>query len=347
MPEQILDQPEQRRDTETTMNDIRIGTIGSGSIVSKILNGVSLTAGIRCEAIYSRASDKGRALADAFGVEKVYTDVEALLTDPAIDYIYIASPNSLHFDQARAALEHGKNVLCEKPFTSTVREADELIRLARERRLFLYEMVPTPFLPNYRLVKEHLAEIGRARLIQCNYSQYSSRYDNLKAGEVTNIFDPAYSGGCLQDINYYNVYFTVSFFGTPLAARYDANRFANGIDTSGVVTLQYADCVATLSGAKDTWGVNFAQIEGEDGYLYIENGANALESVRVVTRTSDRTYNEQPESDRWVYEIQGLVPVLQAADHADCMQRLELTRSVVDIVETVRKQAGIVFPADR
>lgn len=329
------------------MNDIRIGTIGTGSIVSKILTGVSRTEGIRCEAVYSRDEGKGRALADAFGVEKVYTDLEALLTDPAIDYVYVASPNSLHFEQARAALEHGKNVLCEKPFTSTVREADELIRLARDSRLFLYEMVPTSFLPNYQLVKEHLAELGRVRLVLCNYSQYSSRYDNLKAGEVTNIFDPAYSGGCLQDINYYNVYFAISLLGKPLSARYDANRFANGIDTSGVVTLQYADCVATLSGAKDTWGVNFAQIEGENGYLYAANGANAIESVRVVTRSSDQTFNAQPDPDRWTYEIQGLAPLLQAADHDDCLQRLELTRSVVEVVETIRKQAGIFFPADR
>lgn len=329
------------------MNDIRIGTIGTGSIVTKILTGVSLTEGIRCEAVYSRDAVKGQALADAFGVEKVYTDLEALLTDPLIDYIYIASPNSLHFEQARAALEHGKNVLCEKPFTSTLREADELIRLARDRRLFLYELVPTSFLPNYQLVKDHLPEVGRVRLILCNYSQYSSRYDNLKAGEVTNIFDPAYSGGCLQDINYYNVFFTVSLMGKPLSARYDANRFENGIDTSGVVTLQYADCVATLAGAKDTWGVNFAQIEGESGFLYAENGANAIESVRVVTRHSDQTYNAQPNPDRWVYEIQSLVPVLQTADHDDCLKRLELTRSVVEIVETIRKHAGIYFPADR
>ncbi len=329
------------------MKEIRLATIGSGAIVKSILTAVSKTNGIRCEAVYSRSAEKGRTFARAFGVEKVYTDLDALVTDPDVDYVYIASPNSLHYEQTRAALEHGKNVLCEKPFTSTVREADDLIRLARERRLFLYEMVPTAYLPNYRLLQQHLQEVGRVRLVQCNYSQYSSRYDSLLAGEVANIFDPAYSGGCLQDINYYNVYFAVSLFGTPVSARYYPNLFKNGIDTSGVAVLRYEDFVATLSGAKDTWGVNYAQIEGENGYIYIANGANALESIRVVTRTSDETHNAQPDPDRWHYEIQGLVPVLQAADHADCLRRLELTRSVVAIVETIRKQAGIVFPADR
>lgn len=329
------------------MRDIRIGTIGTGFIVKNILTAISRTEGIGCEAVYSRSAEKGRALADAFGVGKVYTDLEQLLTDPAVDIVYIASPNSLHFEQARAALEHGKHVLCEKPFTSTVREADALIGLARERKLFLYEMVPTVFLPNYRLVQTHLPKIGRVRLVQCNYSQYSSRYDGLRVGEVANIFDLAYSGGCLQDINYYNVHFTLSLFGKPAAVHYFPNRFANGIDTSGVVILHYADFVATLSGAKDTWGVNYAQIEGEDGFLYLANGANAIESVRVVTRTSDDTYTTQPDPDRWFYEIQGLVPLLRAGDHADCLGRLALTRSVVEVVESARKQAGIVFPADR
>jgi len=328
------------------MNDIRIGTVGTGFIVRNVLSAVAQTPGIHCVAVYSRAEQKGRALAEAFGIEKVYTDLERLLTDPEVDYIYIASPNSLHYEQARAALVHGKNVLCEKPFTSTVREAETLIELARATQRYLYEMVPTTYLPNYRVLDEHLPKIGRVRLILCNYSQYSSRYDNLRAGEVTNIFDPAYSGGCLQDLNYYNVSFAVTLFGKPLAVRYTPNLAANGIDTSGVVTLQYADFVATLAAAKDTWGVNFAQIEGEDGYLYCENGAQALDSIRVVTRTSDDTYSAQADLDRWTYEIRGLVPVLQAGDHADCLRRLAVTRSVVEVVETARKQAGIVFPAD-
>ena len=75
---------------------MRIGTIGTGFIVEYILENVRKTEGISCEAVYSRTEEKGRALADKFGVQKVYTDLDAMCADPDIDFIYIASPNSLH-----------------------------------------------------------------------------------------------------------------------------------------------------------------------------------------------------------------------------------------------------------
>ena len=110
---------------------MRIGTIGSGFIVEFILKNVQKTEGIFCEAVYSRTEEKGRALADKFGVQKVYTDLDAMCADPDIDFIYIASPNSLHFAHAKKALNAGKHVLCEKPFVPTAAEARELIALAK------------------------------------------------------------------------------------------------------------------------------------------------------------------------------------------------------------------------
>lgn len=328
------------------MKDIRIGTIGSGEIVEHILSAVEQTKGIVCKAVYSRTTDKGEALAQKFNVEKVYTCLEELFSDDEIDYIYIASPNNLHFEHARAALLAGKNVLCEKPFTSTVKEAEELINLAKERELFIYEAIVTMYLPNFTILKEQLAKIGRMRLLMCNYSQYSSRYDKLRNGQVTNVFSREFAGGCLQDINFYNVYFTVSLFGMPQKIEYYPNQHENGIDTSGIIILKYADFVASLSGAKDTWGVNFAQLEGEDGYIYIKNGSNGLEQIEVNTKESQNLYNEQTHTDRWLYEISNLVPVLQKQDWEDCYQRLELTLHVVKVIETARKSAEIYFPAD-
>ena len=269
------------------MSGIKIGTIGSGSIVKSILDGVARTDGIECRAVYSRSEEKGRALADTYGVKNVYTNLKSLYSDPELDYIYIASPNSLHYEQAKAALLHGKNVLCEKPFTSTLKEADDLIAIAKEKNLFLYETIVTMYLPNFELLKQQLLKIGRMRLMMCNYSQYSSRYDSLLDGKVTNVFDPAFSGGCLQDINFYNLYLTIGLFGKPQKAAYYPNLYKNGIDTSGVMILNYPDFVATLAGAKDTWGVNYAQLEGEKGYIYIKDGSNGIVSFRVVTKTSD------------------------------------------------------------
>ena len=111
---------------------MRVGTIGSGFIVKYILENIAKTEGICCEAVYSRTMETGRKLADEFGVSKVYTDLDEMCQDESIDVIYIASPNSLHYGHAKKALSYGKHVICEKPFTPTVKEAEELIQMATE-----------------------------------------------------------------------------------------------------------------------------------------------------------------------------------------------------------------------
>lgn len=328
------------------MKEIKLGTIGSGVIVRSILDGVNATEGISLEAVYSRSMEKGRQLADEYGAQKVYTDLEALFGDEDVNFIYVASPNSLHYEQAKAALEHGKNVICEKPFCTTRAKVEELIAIAKERHLFLIDATPTAFLPNFELLKQQIEKIGRKRLVMCSYSQYSSRYDQVLKGEAPNIFNPEFAGGCLQDINYYNVYFNVALFGKPETAVYYPNICATGADTSGVVLMKYRDFVSECSGAKDTWGVNSAQIQGEKGYIYIENGANGIESLRVVTRDGEENYNEQPNPDRWFYEVQNLTRLVLNDDYEAIYKRLEVTADVIDVIETVRKQAGILFAGE-
>lgn len=328
------------------MKEIKLGTIGSGVIVRSILDGVKATEGISLEAVYSRSMEKGRQLADEYGAQKVYTDLEALFGDEDVNFIYVASPNSLHYEQAKAALEHGKNVICEKPFCTTRAKVEELIAIAKERHLFLIDATPTAFLPNFELLKQKIEKIGRKRLVICSYSQYSSRYDQVLRGEAPNIFNPEFAGGCLQDINYYNVYFNVALFGKPETAVYYPNICATGADTSGVVLMKYRDFVSECSGAKDTWGVNSAQIQGEKGYIYIENGANGIESLRVVTRDGEENYNEQPNLDRWFYEVQNLTRLVLNDDYEAIYKRLEVTADVIDVIETVRKQAGILFAGE-
>ena len=131
---------------------MKIGTIGSGFIVRTILSKVAVTEGIECAAVYSRKLETGKKLAEEFGVEKVYTDLDALCSDPELDFIYIASPNSLHYTHVKKALEHGKNVMCEKPFVPTAAEADELIALAKEKDRYLIEMITTLYHPHFAWV---------------------------------------------------------------------------------------------------------------------------------------------------------------------------------------------------
>lgn len=328
------------------MEEVRLGTIGSGVIVRSILDNVQRTEGICLEAVYSRTEEKGRELAGEYGAEKVYTELDGLLGDGAVNTVYIATPNLLHYEQAKRALLAGKHVICEKPFCTQAAQARELAALARERDLLLVEAVPTAFLPNLSILRRELPKVGRVRLVMGNYSQYSSRYDKLLEGELPNIFNPAYGGGCLMDINFYNAYLNVALFGKPREAMYLPNLYKGSIDTSGVLTLAYDGFVSQSAGAKDTWGVNYFQIEGEEGYIYIAGGSNGLSSIETVTRTGRETFSEQPDPDRWFYEVQALAELFRREDRQAIEERMDVTLANVELLETVRKRAGILFPGD-
>ncbi len=336
---------------------MKIGTIGSGFIVRTILSKVAVTDGMECAAVYSRTYETGRKLADDFGVAKVYTDLDELCSDPELDFIYIASPNSLHYTHVKKALEHGKNVMCEKPFVPTAAEADELIALAKAKDLYLIEMITTLYHPHFAWVKEHMKEVGKLQMVNATFCQYSSRYDTLMAGEQTNIFDPNFKTGCLMDINIYNIYLAVALLGKPDRVEYYAGLHENGIDTHGTVMLQYGDVVCQCIGAKDTMCDNSFQLLGDKGYIHITPGAGNLRTVRMVRRGAedmgpagnnsknkgkDREELELPE-DQWFYEIQAISRLIVEGNKELFYRNMEISRNVMEVLEKARKSAGMSF----
>ena len=143
----------------------------------------------------------------------------------------------------------------------------------------------------------------------------------------------------------------VSLFGKPLSAVYYPNLCDTGVDTSGIIILQYPDFVCQGSGAKDTWGVNSAQIQGEEGYLYIENGTNGIESVRLITKHGEEIWNEQTydmsgESNRWFYEIRNLTSMMLSDDKQRCYEQTQIASDVMEVIENARRTAGIIFQND-
>ena len=327
------------------MKEIRLGTIGSGFIVHNILDNVQRTEGSCLEAGYSRSEEKWRALGAKYGARKVYTDLDAFLQDDTVNFVYIATPNSLHYAQTKKALLAGKNVILEKPFCTKAADATELIQLAEARGLFLIDAVPTAYLPNLEILKRELPKIGNIKLVMTNFSQYSSRYDKLLQGDLPNIFNPEFGGGCLMDINFYNIYLNVALFGKPRKTVYYPNRFQDSIDTSGIVILQYDGFVSQNAGAKDTWGVNFVQIEGDRGYIYV-SGGNGLESIRVVTKNGEAVFNAQDDPDRWSYEVSRITELVLSNDRHTLRTLLDVTQDVMETLEDARLSAGICFPGD-
>lgn len=325
---------------------MKIGTIGTGSIVDLFLSAVNEIEGAECVAMYSRKEETAKPLAEKYQVNTIYTDLESFYKDPHIDFIYIASPNSLHYEHVYKALENDKHVICEKPFTSTVRETESLIQLARERELMLFEGITTIHLPNYELIRQNISKLGQIKIVQCNYSQYSSRYDALLNGETPNVFNLKFSGGALADINIYNLHFVINLFGTPESVSYTANKHSNGIDTSGVVVMKYPDFVAECVGAKDTRSMNFVLIQGENGYLHVEHGANGCQNVILHLEDEEVHFNNQISTNNLYYELLAFKEIFDKKDFNACNQLLDYTHSVMKVYEAARKTADITFPAD-
>lgn len=325
---------------------IKIGVIGTGSIVEAFLSALSEVEHAECTAIFSRQEATARPLADTYRIPHIYTDLDAIVSSSAVDCVYIASPNSLHFDYARFALEQGKHVICEKPFASNAHELQQLIQLAKQNNRFLFEAITNIHLPNYRWIKDNVHRLGQLRMIQCNYSQYSRKYDQLLAGETPNVFNPQFSGGALMDINVYNVHFIMNLVGEPQQIRYTANKHANGIDTSGVLVMQYDGFTATAVGCKDTAGMNFVLIQGEKGYIHVENGANGCRTVHLQIGDTTEQYNAQTTNNPLYYELVDFVKMYHRGDYEQCYELLEYSYGVMQTLDQARQDAGIVFAAD-
>jgi len=110
--------------------------------------------------------------------------------------------------------------------------------------------------------------------------------------------------------------------------------------------MEYDGFVSENVGAKDTWGVNFFQIEGENGYIYAEGGSCGMEGIRVVTKESEEYFKGQKDSERWYYEIKNLIPLLLADDYETIYKKLDITLDTVEVIEKARKFGGIYFPGD-
>ena len=150
-----------------------------------------------------------------------------------------------------------------------------------------------------------------------------------------------------MDINFYNVLLCCALFGKPDTASYHPNLYPEiGCDTSGIAVLRYGDFLAECSGAKDTWGDNFFQIQGEDGYIAIDGGASGFCEIKVVTRQNSAVHSHQPEPDRWYYEVQELTRLYLAEDMEKINARHKIILDTVTTMCELRASAGLVYPHD-
>jgi predicted dehydrogenase len=327
---------------------MRLGVVGTGKIVQMVLPYLS-SWGIEVAAICGtpRSADKVAAMADEHGIPERHTNYQELVRSEKVDTVYVAVPNSLHLDVAMAALDAGKNVICEKPLASSAEDARRLADRARELGLFLWEAVVTTRQPNFLLVRDELLpRIGEVKVVTVNYSQYSSRYDAFRAGEVLPAFDPAKSGGAIMDLGLYTLSYTIGLFGEPTMAEYRPN-VERGIDTSGVIDLDYPGFRAVNVCAKDCDAPCGVLIEGTDGYIRSDTAPNVCGSVTLHLNDGTETTFDRSLPVMWESEFREFKRQLAESDLAECYRQLDESLVVSHVQNEVRVAAGVLFPTDK
>lgn len=326
---------------------MKLGIIGSGMIVREFLPDIIALPDCTVKGICGtrRSKEKTEKLAREHGIPKAFTSFEALLEE-AIDTVYVAVPNTLHYQYTRAALEAGKNVIVEKPMAGNTREAQALAALAREKHLFLFEAITTLYLQNYQMIRRLLSKIEPVKMVLCNFSQYSSRYDAFLKGDIKPAFDPKAAGGALMDLGVYNVHFVMGIFGKPESVTYAAN-IQRDIDTSGIMTMDYPDFKVVSIAAKDCGAPGGYQIEGSKGYLSMDKPSNSCGPVKLhLNDGTEEIFDVQPRECRVIPEFKAFIDRINRRDFEACYQTLDHSVAVCQVLTEARRQAGIVFPGD-
>lgn len=327
---------------------MKLGITGSGMIVNDLFRFIHDIDGIELEAIAStpRSYEKVQQMAKDNNIKKAYKCYEDLLEDEEVEVIYLGVPNHLHYEMCKLALNAGKHVICEKPFTSRVEELKEIAALAKEKHLFLLEAISTQYLPNVLKIKELLDEVGNVKIITANFSQYSSRYNAFKEGNILPAFDYTKSGGALMDLNVYNIHLMVALFGAPKDVQYHAN-IEKGIDTSGIITLDYGTFKAVLIGAKDCKAPISTNIQGDKACINIMTPANQLRGFQLLRNDgTSEEYNLQGDTHRMYYEFVEFVKIIDQQDYQRADEMMEKSIIAMDIETKARQYAGVRFSAD-
>jgi predicted dehydrogenase len=217
--------------------EIRWGIVGPGRIAENVVRDFAVVDGARAVAVASRSADRAADFAHRHGMERAHGSYAAILDDPDVDVLYLATPHPQHHALALAGLRAGKALLVEKAFTATTEGAAEVVDLARATGLFTMEAMWTRFQPAVVALRKLVADgaIGEVRSVQADLGVQRA-FD-----PADRIFDLALGGGAMLDLGVYVVSFAQMLLGTPDTVTATGSLFANGADAESGVLLGWAD----------------------------------------------------------------------------------------------------------
>ncbi|MDY0910994.1 Gfo/Idh/MocA family oxidoreductase [Microbacterium sp. CFBP9034] len=323
---------------------LRWGILGPGGIARAFASDLR-TAGLDLVAVGSRSLDSASAFATEFGAARAHGSYEELVSDPEVDIVYIATPHPFHAEQAILALEHGKHVLVEKPFTLTADEAAAVRAVAAERGLLAMEAMWTRYLPHMVRIREIVAAgtLGEVRLVTADHTQLissdpSHRLNALELG-----------GGALLDLGIYPISFAWDILGEPLSITAAARLGETGADSEVATIMSHVSgALSTSISASRSAGPNTAHVIGTDARIDIDSVWYNATSFRVIT--ADGTVLEEYASD-----IQGRGMQYQAiaaeryiaAGLTDSeILPIDETVAIMESLDEIRVMIGVRYPGE-
>ncbi len=325
-------------------NKIRWGIIGTGHIAKKFAEGLLSLPEAELVAVGSRTQASANKFAAWYGIPHRHVSYASLANDPDVDAVYVATPHPLHKDNSLLCLKAGKAVLCEKPFALNAAQAEEVIKLARAKKLFLMEAMWTRFLPVLVEVRELLAEdaVGEVRMLTADFG---FRADwNPQSRQL----NPELGGGALLDVGIYPLSLTSAVFGIPARVTGLAHLGATGVDEQVGIVLGYGQGqLAILSAAVRTNSPQEALLLGTEGSIRIHSPwwkSTALTLSK--TGQADEVVELPYTSNGYNYEAAEVITCLRAGKTESDIMPLDETLAIMKTMDELRAQWGLKYPME-
>jgi predicted dehydrogenase len=325
-------------------NSLKWGILGPGKISLTILRDFRL-AGLEVLAVGSRSLDRAKEYAEANSVPRAYGSYQDLVSDPDLDIIYVSTTQNAHFDNAKLALEAGKHVLVEKPFTINALEAKKLQELAASKGLFLMEAMWTRFLPNHMdlFEKLHAGVIGDPLYVIADHNQ------DIPPTRAPRLYDPALGGGALLDLGVYPISFAHRVFGKPQKISTTAELSDLGIDLAVGTIFEYQrNAMALCHSSIRVNGPLTAAIMGTVGRIELRRPFFEHSEFTVYNQAGEATYSYNGKIEGRGMQFQGLEVerCIRAGLTESPIMRVSETVEIMEVMDEIRAQAGIVYPGE-
>ena len=321
----------------------RIGIIGCGWIAEKMAITLQGMEKVEAYAIASRDLNKAETFAQKWNFTRAYGSYEEMLDDELVDLVYIATPHSHHYAHTRLSLLKGKPVLCEKAFTANAKEADELLRLAKEKNLFLTEAIWTRYMPLSQTICELVnnGAIGKPQLLTANLCYPNYHKERMHKPEL--------AGGALLDLGVYTLNFAAMVFGTDIIRTTSACiKSDTGVDAQNSITLEYADGkMAILCSSQMVKSDRQGIISGDKGFMIVDN-INNPQKVSVYDSDYQLTdvYNCPPQITGYEYQVYASIEALENGWLESPFMPHQETLRIMKQMDELRKEWGVIYPSD-